>query len=120
MSSNSGSNSPELQEALHRALVEHLAALGSGPGPEAETTTSTGRSSVDERPNFSLRELHADVVSNRPELAVCDYSEFRQLIYKLPTNERLATLGLRVVLDLKNGKVERNRYRVERLEAAIK
>ena len=66
---------------------------------------------VDDDLVFSLTGLQASI----DELAGLDHSEFRRIIYHSTINQQLSNCNAQLVVHESTGKVDKNRYRLKRL-----
>ena len=106
---------------LHAELIRIFRQYLSGQTEAMESVDNFGKSfetSVDSW-QFELPDLYQFCCQTQQDFADLEYLQFRQILYRYPTNQILSGSGGRIELVEDMGHIDRNRYALLRIEAAV-
>jgi len=106
---------------LHGGLIQIFRQYLSGQAEAIESIDNFGKSfetSVDSW-QFELPDLYQFCCQTQQDFAELEYLQFKQILYQYPTNQILSSSGGRFELVEDMGHIDRNRYALLRIEAAV-
>ena len=106
---------------LHADLIRIFRQYLSGQAEAMESINNFGKSfetGVDSW-QFELPDLYQFCCQSQQDFADLEYLQFRQMLYRYPTNQILSSSGGRFELVEDTGHVDRNRYALLRIEATV-